>query len=122
VKTTINIPVWLLELYKANIESMERYWVLEVYPERMVYPYSDQFYISRNIRACNSWNAAYIETVELAEKFREYCLPIIKRRYGSGSHVEVVGFSTPDDSERKKKKNMIKMKEDSEIVRGKIGL
>ena len=50
----------------------------------------DELFLSSNVRLCGPDKYAHLESVELAEQFREACLPRIQKRYGVQTDIRIV--------------------------------
>ena len=77
----------------------------------------DELFFSANMRLCGLRKMAYLESADLAEKFKEACLPKILKRYGPDTTASIIKGTTYG----LQKRTMDKIKKDSELVKARIG-
>jgi hypothetical protein len=73
-------------------------------------------YLSPHVRLAGMTKEAHIETKELAEEFKEKCLPIKKKRYGDDTTLTVEEWSTPNVYNSLKKR----IDNDTKIIKARL--
>ena len=75
----------------------------------------DEIYLSANLRLCGSNSMAYIESASLAKRFRDACMPSLRKRYGNAFALEITEWSSSEDRQTREK-----IERDSALIRERL--
>lgn len=76
--------------------------------------HKNELSLSPNGRLCDMWKMAHLDSVQLAEQFRDAYLPRLRKRYGNEVETNITKCSSSGSSAQKR------IIEDSAVVRKRI--